>query len=318
MRERAAALEEANQKLAEEKIMLERMRTTMRLSQKLEAVGQLAAGVANEIYTPLQYVEGNLNFLKGSFNDVGALLLRYREALNGSPPEDRRLRELRQDSQGDGLDRMLKETRVAFEQAQEGVQRVADIINAVNEFVSSEQSGKIPADINRALSNTLSITRNEYRHFAEIETDFGEIPLVPCFIGDLNQAFLNIIINAAHAIDEKQRVAGKRQRGKIRITTCCDADTVEICIEDTGCGIADDIKGRIFEPFFTTKQAGRGTGQGLAIAHHVLVVQHGGKVRVESRVDEGTRFVIRLPRNPADVKEHELLRHDKITGIRRQ
>lgn len=311
MRERAAALEEANQKLAEEKITLERMRTTMRLSQKLEAVGQLAVGVAHEINTPIQYVGDNLAFLKGSFQDISALLLQYRKVLNEHSMENP---ELLQDLHGDGLDKLLQETRSAFNQVQEGVRRVAGIASAMKEFVSSGQNQKVMADINRSISNTLSIAKNEYRHIADIKTDFGDIPLIPCSIGDINQAFLNIIVNAAHAVDKKRSAGEGGDRGLIKITTSFDSEVVEIRILDTGCGIPDDIKDKIFDPFSTTP--GRGTGQGLAIAHYILVEQHGGELQLESRVGEGSRFTIRLPRNPS-VSNDEVSRHDKILGLRK-
>lgn len=210
MRERAAALEEANRRLAEEKITLERMRTVLRLSQKLETVGQLAAGVVHEIDTPIQYVGDNLAFLKDSFQGIGALLQRHRESLRKPALQDP---ELLQSLRGDSLDELLREARSAFDQAQEGVRRVAGIVETMKEFLSSEQPQTVLADINRSLSNTLSIARNEYRNIADIETDFGDIPPIPCSIGDINQAFLNIIINAAQAIDKKRRAGGDGGRG---------------------------------------------------------------------------------------------------------
>lgn len=300
MRERAVALEAANQKLAEEKITLERMRTVLRLSQKLETVGQLAAGVIHEVDTPIQYVGNNLVFLKDNFQDISDLLLRYRERLGG-----------------DSLDELLRETRLALEQAQEGVRRVSGIVGAMKEFISSEQLQIVLVDINRSISNTLSIAGSEYRNIADIETDFGDIPLIPCSTGDINQAFLNIIINAAHAIDKKRRTGGEGGRGLIKIATSFDSEAVEIRIQDTGCGIPDEVKDRIFDPIFAAKATEKETGQGLPVAYHIIVAQHGGELKLESRAGEGTRFTIRLPRNPAEALSDEMSRHDKILGLRK-
>lgn len=313
MRERAAALEAANQKLAEEKITLERMRTVLRLSQKLETVGQLAAGLVHEIDTPIQYVENNLVFLKDSFQGISALSLQCREALGGHALQTPGL----SNPGGDSLEELLRETRSALDQAQEGVRRVADIVGAMKEFVSSERPQTVLADINRSLSNTLSIAGSEYRHIADIETDFGDIPLIPCSIGDINQAFLNIIINAAHAIDKKRRAGGGDGRGLIKITTSFDSEAVEIRIQDTGCGIPDDVKDSVFDPIFAANATENETGQGLPVAHHILVEQHRGELRFDSRVDEGTLFTIRLPRNPVEALNDMVSRYDKILGLRK-
>jgi signal transduction histidine kinase len=152
------------------------------------------------------------------------------------------------------------------------------------------------ADLNRALASTLTVARNELKFVADVETEFGDLPPVVCNIGDLNQVFLNLLVNAAHAIGDKEKSSG--QRGEIRVRTAFEGDAVLISIADTGCGIPEAIRARIFDPFFTTKEVGRGTGQGLAIARSVVVDRHKGSLTFESEVGRGTTFYIRLPANP--------------------
>jgi signal transduction histidine kinase len=159
----------------------------------------------------------------------------------------------------------------------------------MKEFSYPDTGPRVTADLNQALRTTLTVCRNEYKHVAEIETDLHELPGVWCHIGDLNQAFLNLIVNAAHAIDE----AG-RGRGKILIASRPEPGAVAVTISDTGCGIPESLRQRIFDPFFTTKPIGKGTGQGLAIVR-AIVEQHFGEIQVSSTPGEGTCFTIRLP-----------------------
>jgi signal transduction histidine kinase len=304
IRERTEALEEANRKLADEKLMLENMQTRLRLSQKLEAVGQLATGVAHEINTPIQYVGHNLAFLKISFHDISSLLLQCRDLLDW--PEFMRQRNkatlYNKLDQTAELDKLIAETRAAFEQAQEGVRRVTEIAMAIREFAYPGQPQKVMADINKMIANTLSVASYEYKGLADIKTEFGDIPPVPCSIADINQVFLNLIVNAAHAIGETLERGGNA-KGLITITTSVDEKAVIVTISDTGCGIADDIKDKIFDPLFTTKEAGRGTGQGLSIVRAVVVDGHGGEIDFETEVNRGTTFIIRLPRQVESVDD---------------
>ncbi len=163
----------------------------------------------------------------------------------------------------------------------------------MKEFAHPDQKEKVLADLNRALSTTLTVARNEYKYVADVETDLGELPLVPCLVGELNQVFLNLIVNAAHAIEAA--LAGTQGRGTIRVSTRREDDAVVIAVSDTGTGIPEEIRGRVFEPFFTTKEVGKGTGQGLAIARSVVVDKHGGKLTFETVPGRGTTFFVRLP-----------------------
>jgi signal transduction histidine kinase len=163
----------------------------------------------------------------------------------------------------------------------------------MKEFAHPDQNEKAPADLNQALQTTLNIARNEYKYVAEITTEFGELPLVRCHVGDLNQVFLNLIVNAAHAIGD--RVGQRGSKGTIRIRTLREGDSVRIDIADTGSGIPASIRHRIFDPFFTTKEVGKGTGQGLAIARSIVVTKHHGSLTFDSEVGQGTTFTILLP-----------------------
>ena len=184
----------------------------------------------------------------------------------------------------------------ALERAMEGISRIATIVGAMKEFAHPDLRDKNPADLNKALQTTLTISRNEYKLIADVRTDLADIPPVTCHIGEINQVFLNLIVNAAHAIAAAQ--AGNGKRGLIRIRTRHDGSSVRVEIEDTGCGIPVDIRDRIFDPFFTTKPVGQGTGQGLAIARSVVVEKHGGLLTCESQVGVGTTFTVLLPVTP--------------------
>jgi signal transduction histidine kinase len=162
----------------------------------------------------------------------------------------------------------------------------------MKEFAHPNTDEQRPADLNHAILTTLLVASNEYKYLAKIHTDFADLPPVVCNIGELNQVFLNLIVNAAHAIQE----AGKDMNtGELRIRTAVDDDAVVIRISDNGCGIPPENLSKVYDPFFTTKEVGRGTGQGLAITHSILVDKHGGDIRVSSSVGVGTEFVLRLP-----------------------
>jgi two-component system, NtrC family, sensor kinase len=180
----------------------------------------------------------------------------------------------------------------AFARTLEGVERVAAIVRAMKEFAHPDAIEHSSADLNHALETTLTVAHNEYKYSAQIETRLGELPLVPCNVGEMNQVFLNLIVNAAHAIAE----AGKTtDTGRITIATATVGNYVEISIEDNGRGIPQEHLEKIFDPFFTTKPVGKGTGQGLAIARSIITEKHGGRIDVHSVVGQGTRFVLRLP-----------------------
>jgi PAS domain S-box-containing protein len=279
----------------------------LRQAQKLESVGLLAAGIAHEINTPMQFVGDNVRFLQDSFTKLQALLGKLRQLCEPSsglnlPPafcaEFRRL-----DTEMDAA-YIMEEIPEAIAQTIDGVDRVVTIVRAMKEFAHPERKGMARADINKGLLNTLTVARNELKYVADIETNFGDLPLVVCSIGDLNQVFLNLLVNAAHAMGEV--VQGTGQKGVIRIETRVEGPMALIAIADTGAGIPENIRDRIFDPFFTTKEVGRGTGQGLAIARSV-VDRHGGTLTFESEVGKGTTFRIALPidgNEPGDAAMH--------------
>ena len=272
------------------------LETQLRHAQKLESVGQLAAGIAHEINTPAQYVGDNLHFLSQSFADLRTLLERYREAVAAIPatPEGKETLEALRTAE-DEIDVTFVDENAtsAFDQAIDGISRISTIVRSMKEFAHPERGNKSFAYINHALKTTLAVAKNEYKYVADIETEFGDLPPVPCYIGDLNQVFLNLIVNAAHSIAD---VVGKDGgRGIIRIKTSYANNAIRIEISDTGAGIPIEIRDRIFDPFFTTKEVGRGTGQGLAIARTIVVEKHGGTIDFTSEPGHGTTFTITIP-----------------------
>ena len=272
----------------------ERMAIELRLAQKLESVGRLAAGIAHEINTPIQYIGDSILFLQSAQTDLDRLLSAYREAREaaGDLPRQQAFAAASQIEQAVDLEFLSREIPKAFERTLAGVERVAAIVRAMKEFAHPGTVEHTGADLNHALETTLTVAHNEYKYSAQIETRFGTLPPVMCNVGELNQVFLNLIINAAHAIAESGKDAAA---GRITITTAAAGDSVEISIQDNGCGIPQENLDKVFDPFFTTKPVGRGTGQGLAIARVIIAEKHGGSIEVQSVVGAGTRFLLRLP-----------------------
>jgi PAS domain S-box-containing protein len=263
----------------------DRLALELRMAQKLEAVGRLAAGVAHEINTPMQYVSDNVTFLSESVADLANVIDAYRA-------DRARGDEVAAEVEADYL---LKELPKAMQRARDGVKRVTDIVRAMREFSHPNSEARSSADINKAIETTLEVARSEYKHHAVVERDLGPLPLVHCNIGELNQVFLNLLVNAGHAIESSGKDVST---GRIGITTRHEGAEVVITFEDNGCGIARDNLDKIFDPFFTTKEVGKGTGQGLAIARSIVVDRHGGALDVASVVGAGTRFTIHLPVTP--------------------
>jgi two-component system NtrC family sensor kinase len=286
----------AEARAKEEMLSRERMELELRHSQKLEAVGQLAAGIAHEINTPAQFVGDSLQFLKDAHEDQRRLIELYRSAIDeraAGHDSEGLLAKLRETEEEIDLEFLKQEVPASFERAREGLGRISAIVGAMREFAHPGHSEKEAADLNQAIKATLTIARNEYKYVADIETDLGELPLVECHVGDLNQVFLNLVVNAAHAIGDVVR--GSTTKGRIRVSTRHEGSAVCIRIADTGTGIPEHIRTRVFEPFFTTKPVGKGSGQGLAIARAIVVDKHGGSLTFASKVGEGTTFTIRLP-----------------------
>jgi PAS domain S-box-containing protein len=279
----------------------------LRRAQKLEAIGQLAAGIAHEINTPIQYVGDNVHFLKKAFSDLArvldtqARLVAWMRANAGTPEA---VAEILRAAEKVRVGFLQAEVPKAIEDALEGVKRVTEIVQAMKEFSHPGVDEKKPVDLNRAIESTLTVSRNEWKYVAEMVTRLDpDLPPVPCLPGELNQVILNLVVNAAHAIAEV--VTEGADKGTITVSTRPCGDWVEIRVQDTGGGIPESIRSRIFDPFFTTKPVGQGTGQGLAIAHSVIVEKHGGAIEFETELGKGTTFIIRLPLRPAGMKEKE-------------
>jgi len=266
-------------------------------AQKLESIGQLAAGIAHEINTPIQYVGDNVGFLREGFEDLAealeafeALAARCREA--GLAPEE--LARVDEAVEQADLPFLRKEIPQALEQSADGLQRVTRIVRAMKDFSHPGAENSCAVDLNQCLESTATVARNEWKYVSELETRLdADLPLVEGRPAELNQVFLNLIVNAAHAIGEVVGDGG-REKGRIVIASRPLGDEVEISVSDTGCGMSDAVRERLFDPFFTTKEVGRGTGQGLAIAHQV-VERHGGRFEVESAPGEGSCFRLYLP-----------------------
>jgi len=244
----------------------QQLETQLHLARKLELVGQLASGIAHEINTPLQFIGDNAVFLKSAFDRLTA----------GAPIGDR--------------PRLLNDVSEAFRDSFEGIQRVSETVRAMKEFAHPGDLEIASTDLNQAIRTTLIVARNEYKHAADVRTELGDIPPVDCRRAEINKVLLNLIVNAAHAIE----AAGKPGRGTITITSRSDGERVYIDIADTGCGIPPAVMPRIFDPFFTTKAVGKGSGQGLAIARNIMKA-HGGELTVASTVGAGATFTLKLP-----------------------
>jgi signal transduction histidine kinase len=284
---------------------LRRLGRELAAAQKLESVGRLAAGVAHEINTPVQFVTDNVQFARTSITDIAAVVHAYRHLKHvvESGGDLAVAARLAVDAENAAdLDYILENVPPALDSSVEGLGRIATIVRSMKEFAHPDQARKTLADLNQAIRSTLVIANNEYKYIAELSTEFGELPPVPCYLGQINQVVLNLLVNASHAISDVVKDNGSL--GKLTVRTRLDGEVVEISIGDSGTGIPVAARDKIFDPFFTTKEVGKGTGQGLAIAHSVIVKKHGGTLRFETECGKGTTFFIRLPiETPIDVSD---------------
>jgi PAS domain S-box-containing protein len=274
------------------------LREQLLQAQKLESVGQLAAGIAHEINTPTQYIGDNIRFLKKSFAKLSTVLSIYsrlwKETCNDTVTSTSK-QEMAAALQKIDVDFLVEEIPKSINDGLEGVKRVSSLVNAMKEFSHPGTKEKVPLDLNHAIQSTITVAQNEWKYVAEMETNFEPtLPLVSCLPGEFNQVILNLIVNAAHAIGDRSKERNG-EKGKITVQTARCSTGVEIRIGDTGAGIPLQVRTKIFDPFFTTKEIGKGTGQGLAIARSVIVDKHDGTIDFETVLGEGTTFIIRLP-----------------------
>jgi PAS domain S-box-containing protein len=267
--------------ITERKAAEERMAS----SDRLESIGRLAAGVAHEINTPVQYLNDSVSFIR---EGVGELLA-YIDKLHASLPQ--------KPEDNDDVDYLREELPPALTRVAEGLARIAEIVRSMKHFSHADQREMSEVDLNASIASTLVIARSEYRDCADIETDYAPLPLVTCHGGQINQVVLNLVVNSADAISDFVKQHGGR--GRITLRTALEGDHVLITIADTGGGIPEAIQARIFDPFFTTKEVGRGTGQGLSIVRSTIVKGHGGQLDFVSEMGKGTTFYVRLPVKPA-------------------
>ena len=257
----------------------------MASSDRLESIGRLAAGVAHEINTPIQYLNDSVTFIR---EGVGELLA-YIDKLHAALPrksEDK-------PEENDDVEYVRAELPPALSRVADGLTRIAEIVRSMKHFSHADQREMSEVDLNASIASTLVIARSEYKDSADLETDYGTLPPITCHGGQINQVVLNLVVNSAHAIDDFVKRNGGR--GRISVKTSVEDDFAVIAIADTGGGIPEGIQARIFDPFFTTKEVGRGTGQGLSIVRSTIVKGHGGQLDFVSDIGKGTTFYVRLP-----------------------
>lgn len=263
----------------------EQLEIDLRSAQKLESLGTMAGGIAHELNTPIQFVTDNMNFLSGAMNDHVAALSMYRTHVDTSTAQEI-------DEKYD-LDYISKETPAAIQQSLDGLNRISEIVLAIKRFSYPSGSDKRLNSLNDIIQTALTVSRNQWKYVAELQLNLEtDLPPIQSNAGELNQIMLNLIVNAAHAIEDKSLTETK---GAIRISTRSVTGGIECIVADTGTGIKPELKEKIFDLFFTTKAPGRGTGQGLSVVHSIVTRSHRGKITVESEWGEGTKFIIFLP-----------------------
>jgi PAS domain S-box-containing protein len=267
------------------------------ISQKLESIGMLAAGIAHEINTPMQYIGDNTKFLRDTVSSLSKYLNEIQDLINTSSPSissefKEKVEQLK--TQYD-IEYLINELPLSLDQTQSGIRRVTSLVKAMKDFAHPGVKEKTYNDINKGIEVTVEISKNEWKYVADLELHLSRhLPLVYCLQNELNQVILNMIINSAHSIEEKHG-QGNSEKGKIIIETLLEDQFAVITVSDTGMGIKESNIHKIFDPFFTTKEVGKGTGQGLAIVHDLIVNKHGGTIAVNSTYGTGTQFTIKIP-----------------------
>lgn len=262
----------------------------MQSSERLESVGKLAAGVAHEINTPVQFVSDSIYFVRDGLHELLALSDRMRTIAARDPGNLPAVQAL-----SSNLPYLIENLPKALERSLDGLKRVSEIVSSMRELAHPDRPEMSEIDVNHIIETALVVARSEYKYVADTETDFGALPPVWCHAGELNQVIINLLINASHAIADV--LAGSDNKGLIRVSTRMEGERVLISVADNGAGIPEDIRHRVFDPFFTTKEVGRGTGQGLAISRNIIVKRHGGSIDFDSTPGRGTVFTVRLPRD---------------------
>ncbi|MBL0213816.1 MAG: PAS domain S-box protein [Myxococcales bacterium] len=269
----------------------------LRQAQKLESVGRLAAGVAHEINTPIQFVSDSVQFARDAIVDLVAITDKYRAAsdgiLDGTAGSSARATAAATAASDGDLAYIVEQIPKALDRALEGTSRVATIVRSMKSFAHRDRAAAERIDLNEAVLSTLTVARGEYKYIAELELDCHPIPPVTCWIGEINQVVLNLVVNAAHAIKHKHGDSGVL--GVIKVSTRCEDDRVTISITDSGTGIPDAVREHLFEPFFTTKPVGEGSGQGLALARAIVVDKHHGSLTFDTALGEGSTFHLCIP-----------------------
>lgn len=296
----SAELIERHQRLRAEMDRRESVEAKLQVKQRMESVGQLAAGIAHEINTPIQYIGDTASFLNTACEDLRTYLDAARRMARipaESPDAGASHTSLLALEEELDLDFVWDRIPGAFARLFDGVQRVSVIVRAMKEFAHPDRPDMASADINRAIETTVLVSQAEYKRIARLQLSLELHTPAHCHIGQINQVVLNLVVNAAHAITDAGRTP---EEGLIQIRTREEGDHALIEVEDNGCGIPDDVRQRMYDPFFTTKEVGRGSGQGLALARAIIVENHGGQIDVRTELGKGTCFSLRLPFRGAD------------------
>ncbi|MDE2429236.1 MAG: PAS domain S-box protein, partial [Burkholderiales bacterium] len=254
-------------------------------SEKMASVGQLAAGIAHEINNPVGFVNSNMGSLQSYVGKLFEVIDQYEALLKTAPPSPATLAQIKKIREAADLEFLKDDVEDLVRESMDGLKRVKDIVQSLKDFSHVGETDWQEADIHQGIDSTLNIVKNEIKYKATVVKEYGQLPAIKCIISQLNQVFMNLLVNASHAIKES---------GTITVSTGCQNDWVWIRISDTGSGIPPENLNRIFEPFFTTKPVGSGTGLGLSLSYGI-VKKHGGRIDVQSEVGKGTSFTVHLP-----------------------